>query len=49
MEHQVDHGAAARRLWQKIDKQHACPFQSITTLLSVGVQLGPLEWQYHVE
>ena len=41
MERQVGHGAAARRLCQKIDKQLACRLQSITTLLSVGVQPGP--------
>jgi len=41
MERQVGHGAAARRLWQKIDKLLAYRLQSITTLLSVVVQLGP--------
>jgi hypothetical protein len=37
MERQVGHGAAARRLWQKIDKQLACGLQSIITRLSVEV------------
>ena len=42
VERQVDHGAAARRLWQKIDKAVRLP-SPVTHLLSAGVHLGPVD------